>query len=138
MNELATVAIVVPCNNVAHIVDQCINSLIRQEYPKDKFSIIAVNDGSTDNTKDHLEVFKTQPNFYLFDHEKNKGLSATRNTGIKNSQSEIVCFLDSDMVIQPDWLQLIVAEFVADEVIGVIGDTTLPKAERSERLDNYG
>ena len=64
MNELATVAIVVPCNNVAHIVDQCINSLIRQEYPQDKFSIIAVNDGSTDNTKDHLEVFKTHPNFY--------------------------------------------------------------------------
>ena len=137
MNELATVAIVVPCNNVAHIVDRCINSLIQQEYPQDKFSIIAVNDGSTDNTKEHLEVFKTHPNFYLFDHEKNKGLSATRNTGIKKSQSEIVCFLDSDMVIQPDWLQLIVAEFVAEEVIGVIGDTTLPKGEDPNILDHY-
>ena len=75
---------------MAHIVDQCIKSLIQQEYPQDKFSIIAVNDGSTDNTKEHLEVFKTHPNFYLFDHEKNKGLSATRNTGIKNSQSKII------------------------------------------------
>ena len=109
MNELATVAVVVPCNNVAHIVNQCIKSLIQQDYPQDKFSIIAVNDGSTDNTKEHLEVFKPHPNFYLFDHEKNKGLSATRNTGIKNSQSEIVCFLDSDMVVQPDWLQLILS-----------------------------
>ena len=137
MNELATVAVVVPCNNVAHIVDQCIKSLVRQDYPQDKFSIIAVNDGSTDSTKEHLEFFKTHPNFYFFNHEKNKGLSAARNTGIKNSQSEIVCFLDSDMVIQPDWLQLIVAELMAEEVIGVIGNTTLPKGEESNLLDHY-
>ena len=77
MNELVTVAIVVPCNNVEHIVDECINSLIRQKYPQDTFSIIAVNDGSTDNTREHLEVFKKQPNFYLFNHETNQGLSAT-------------------------------------------------------------
>ena len=54
MNELATVAVVVPCYNVAHIVDQCIESLVQQDYPQAKFSIIAINDGSTDNTKDHL------------------------------------------------------------------------------------
>ena len=137
MNELATVAVVVPCNNVAHIVDQCIKSLVRQDYPQDKFSIIAVNDGSTDSTKEHLEFFKTHPNFYFFNHDKNKGLSAARNTGIENSQSEIVCFLDSDMVIQPNWLQLIVAELMTEEVIGVIGNTTLPKGEESNLLDHY-
>ena len=104
MNELATVAVVVPCNNVAHIVDQCIESLVQQDYPQDKFSIVAVNDGSTDNTKEHLEHFKKHPNFYFFNHDKNKGLSAARNTGIENSKSEIVCFLDSDMVIRPAWL----------------------------------
>ena len=137
MNELATVAVVVPCNNVAHIVDQCIESLVQQDYPQDKFSIIAVNDGSTDNTKEHLEHFKTHPNFYFFNHDKNKGLSAARNTGIENSQSEIVCFLDSDMVIRPDWLQLIVVELMAEEIVGVIGDTTLPKGEKPNLLDHY-
>ena len=137
MNELATVAVVVPCYNVAHIVDQCIESLVQQDYPQAKFSIIAVNDGSTDNTKEHLEHFNTHPNFYFFNHDKNKGLSAARNTGIENSQSEIVCFLDSDMVIRPDWLQLIVADLMAEEIIGVIGDTTLPKGEKPNLLDHY-
>ena len=60
-----------------------------------------------------------------------------RNIGIENSQSEIICFLDSDMVIQPDWLQLIVVELMAEEVIGVIGDTTLPKGEKPNILDYY-
>ena len=101
MNELATVAVVVPCNNVAHIVDQCIESLVQQDYPQDKFSIIAVNDGSTDNTKEHLEHFKTQPNIEFINHDKNKRLSAARNTGLENSKSEIVCFLASAMVIRP-------------------------------------
>ena len=137
MNELATIAVVVPCYNVAHIVDQCIESLVQQDYPQDKFSIIAVNDGSTDDTKERLEHFKTHPNFYFFNHDKNKGLSAARNTGIENSKSEIVCFLDSDMVIRPNWLQLIVAELMAEEVIGVIGSTTLPKGEEPNLLDHY-
>ena len=137
MNELATVSVIVPCNNVAHIVDQCIESLVQQDYPQDKFSIIAVNDGSTDDTKAHLEHFNTHQNFYFFNHDKNKGLSAARNTGIENSQSEIVCFLDSDMVIRTDWLQMIVRELRSEGVVGVIGDTTLPKGEKPNLLDHY-
>ena len=41
------------------------------------------------------------------------------------------------MVIQPDWLQLIVAELMAEEVIGVIGNTTLPKGKEPYLLDHY-
>ncbi|GIS73237.1 MAG: hypothetical protein CM1200mP10_28140 [Candidatus Neomarinimicrobiota bacterium] len=66
--------------------------------------------------KSILNILK-RSNFYFFNHDKNKGLSAARNTGIKNSNSEIVCFLDSDMVIRPDWLQLIVVELMDKEVI---------------------
>mgnify|MGYP003330184037 FL=1 len=69
--------------------------------------------------------------------EKNKGLSTARNTGIKNSQSEIICFLDGDMIIKPNWLQIIVAELMSEEIIGVIGDTTLPKGEEPNILDHY-
>ena len=99
--------------------------------------VVIIDDGSTDNTREHLELFKTHPNFYFIDYDKNKGLSVARNIGIENSQSEIICFLDSDMVIQPDWLQLIVVELMAEEVIGVIGNTTLPKGEEPNLMDHY-
>ena len=137
MIDIAKVTVIVPCYNIAHIVDKCIESIIQQDYPQDKFSIIVVNDGSTDNTKKNLEYYKTYPNFYLFNLEKNKGLSTARNTGIKNSQSEIICFLDGDMIIKPTWLQIIVAELMSEEIIGVIGDTTLPKGEEPNILDHY-
>ena len=137
MNDIAKVAVIVPCYNIAHIIDKCIESILQQDYPQDKFSIIVVNDGSTDNTKKNLEDYKTYPNFYLLNLEKNKGLSTARNTGIKNSQSEIICFLDGDMIIKPNWLQIIVAELMSEEIIGVIGDTTLPKGEEPNILDHY-
>ena len=137
MNDIAKATVIVPCYNIAHIVDKCIESIIQQDYPQDKFSIIVVNDGSMDNTKKNLEYYKKYPNFYLFNLEKNKGLSTARNTGINNSQSEIICFLDGDMIIKPNWLQIIVAELMSEEIIGVIGDTTLPKGEEPNILDHY-
>ena len=42
--------IIIPCYNVENIIEKSIESVLSQEYPKDKFSIIAINDGSTDNT----------------------------------------------------------------------------------------
>ena len=42
--------IIIPCYNVENIIEKSIESVLSQEYPKDKFSIIVINDGSTDNT----------------------------------------------------------------------------------------
>ena len=78
-----------------------------------KISSIDLSDGpselpwpgiSTDNTLKCLNTFSIEKNLTLFSLESNKGLSAARNYGIRKGTSEIICFLDSDMVVQPDWL----------------------------------
>ena len=48
--EFPTLSIVVPCYNVEHVVERCINALLEQDYPKGKLSIIIIDDKSTDNT----------------------------------------------------------------------------------------
>ena len=45
-----------------------------------------------------------EKNFTLINFKSNKGLSKARNEGIRSGNSEIICFIDSDMVIQPNWL----------------------------------
>jgi Glycosyltransferases, probably involved in cell wall biogenesis len=58
--------IIIPCYNVEHIIEKSIESVLSQEYPKDKFSIIAINDGSTDNTLKCLNTFSFEKNLTLF------------------------------------------------------------------------
>lgn len=129
--------IIIPCYNVEHIIEKSIESVLSQEYPKDKFSIIVINDGSTDNTLKCLKRFSFEKNLALFSLESNKGLSAARNYGIRKGTSETICFLDSDMVVQPDWLLNIEKTFIKKGIIGVIGEVSLPKEESPNRLDDY-
>ena len=50
MNHKTKFDVIVPCYNVEHIVDKSLDSILSQKYPKDKFSVIVIDDGSTDNT----------------------------------------------------------------------------------------
>jgi len=129
--------IIVPCYNVDHIIEKSLDSIFSQEYSKDEFSIIAIDDGSTDNTLKFLNNFSSEKNFTIISLESNKGLSTARNRGIRNGNSEIICFIDSDMVIQPDWLLNVDKILMNQETIGVIGKVTLPKKETPNRLDHY-
>ena len=51
--------IIVPCYNVDHIIEKSLGSIFSQEYSKDEFSVIAIDDGSTDNTLKFLNNFSS-------------------------------------------------------------------------------
>ena len=69
MNYCPTVDVIIPCYNVDHIVEKCINSIIKQEY-ENIVKIYLINDGSTDNS---LKILKDNSNQYqkLINLEKN-------------------------------------------------------------------
>lgn len=87
------VSVIIPSYNHGQYLSEAINSIWLQAYPYTE--IIVVDDGSTDNTK---EILKDIPGIkYIY--QNNQGLSAARNTGVKNSIGELLIFLDAD-----DWL----------------------------------
>lgn len=97
------VSVVVPCFNAAEFVDEAIESLRRQTYRE--LEIIAVNDGSTDDTQAHLDRQEaSDPRVAVF-AQKNAGPSAARNLGMRNVHGEYVCFLDGDDVYLPDKIE---------------------------------
>ena len=65
--------IVIPCFNVEHIVDKCIESVLKQECEQN-ISIYLIEDGSTDNTKGVLLRFSTHSKINIIFHTKNKGI----------------------------------------------------------------
>lgn len=96
------VSIIVPCYNVEKYLTACLESLISQTYSN--IEIIAVNDGSTDQTSDILEKYANYSQIKVI-NQQNTGLSGARNTGIKHAVGEYLCFVDSDDWIENDTIE---------------------------------
>ncbi|HWY80116.1 MAG TPA: glycosyltransferase family 2 protein [Candidatus Sulfotelmatobacter sp.] len=87
-------------NREKHI-ERCLESLVNLDYPKNKFEIIVVDDGSTDAT---IEIVKKYP-VTLIRHKKNRGVAAARNTGLKNAKGKIYICFDDDCFAHKNWLK---------------------------------
>lgn len=99
MKKEPKVNVIIPTYNRAHLIGRAIQSVLNQTYQG--FELIVVDDGSTDNTDEIIKEFQQKDNRIIYlKHEKNKGGSAARNTGIKASKGEYIAFLDSD----DEWL----------------------------------
>lgn len=91
-------SIIIPCYNVSKYINKCIDSVLNSEL-KD-IEIIAINDGSKDNTLELLKQYKDD-RLIIID-KKNEGVAQARNDGLKKASGEYITFLDSDDYIEPD------------------------------------
>lgn len=99
------VSIIIPVYNVEKYIDECILSAINQTL--DHIEIIAIDDKSTDSSLDILNKYKEKYSFMkVISSEKNMGLSATRNIGIRNAKGEYIYFLDSDDYIDENAMEI--------------------------------
>lgn len=97
--DLPTVSIIIPAFNEAKHIGECLDSVLRLNYPKDKYDILVVDNGSTDDT---LSIVREKGVRFI---ELPVGkVGAVRNAGAKNTESEIVAFIDSDCIAKENWL----------------------------------
>ncbi|MCI9576994.1 MAG: glycosyltransferase [Clostridiales bacterium] len=97
------ITICMPVYNVAPYLEQCLQSVVEQTF--DDFILIAVNDGSTDNSLEILQRFAAQNSKLKIINQENQGMSAARNKALSLAESEYVCFLDSDDHLAPTYLE---------------------------------
>lgn len=94
-------SIIVPVYNVEPYLEKCLDSLLDQNIDKSQYEILVLNDGSTDKSLEIVHKYADKySNIQEFSHP-NKGLSGTRNVGLKNATGDYVWFVDSD-----DWIRL--------------------------------
>jgi len=118
------ISIVIVSREKRELLGRSVDALIAQNFPKQNYEIIIVDDGSAkENLKSLvLEKKKVFPNLkYL--RQKPSGLSAGRNLGAKNATAKIVAFTDNDVIASPQWVKEINAAFVSG-VVGVEGKIT--------------
>lgn len=100
-------SIIIPFYNVEPYIAQCLDSVYNQDIPEEEYEVICVNDASPDHSRDIvLEYQKKHPNLVLVEHEVNKKLGAARNTGRKIARGKYLWNVDSDDMITPNCLRM--------------------------------
>lgn len=120
--EWPRVSVVVCTYNGARVIRDCMEGLMRLEYPD--FEVIVVSDGSTDQT---AQIVSEYP-FRLISTE-NRGLSAARNTGMLAATGEIVAYTDDDARPDPHWLYYLAHSFKKYGFAGVGGPNIAPAGD---------
>ncbi len=96
--------VIIPLYNKENYIENAIKSVLNQTFTD--FNLLIINDCSTDASATIASKYKSDK-VRIFNHEKNAGLSASRNTGIKNANSNYITFLDADDLWQPTFLESI-------------------------------
>ena len=96
------VSIILPCYNAEKYLTESINSILSQTY-KD-WELIIINDGSIDDSDKIIRGFR-DPRIRYFSKNKNTGVSAARNVGLRNMLGDFFCFLDADDFLPPESLE---------------------------------
>lgn len=93
------ISIIVPVYNARKYIKICLDSLIGQTFRN--IEIICINDGSTDNSYNILEDYKSKDDRIKVLTQKNQGCAVSRNIGLEVSQSKYIMFCDSDDFYEP-------------------------------------
>jgi glycosyltransferase involved in cell wall biosynthesis len=102
---------------------------MNQTVGREKYEVIVVDDGSTDETKDIVAKYPVR---YI--HQQNRGPAAARNNGVNHAQGEIVLFTDADCEPEPTWIEEMIKPLNDNQVVGVKGAYKTRQKELVARL----
>lgn len=97
------ISVIIPVYKVEKYLDRCVQSVLAQTY--ENIEILLVDDGSPDNCPVMCEEYAKKYSKIKVFHQKNKGLSGARNTGIDHARGEYLAFLDSDDIYSPYFIE---------------------------------
>ena len=129
MARCPLVSIIIPVYNVESYIGQCINSVISQNYSN--IEIILVDDCGGDDSVTIAEqiLANCERKWKIVRHEKNRGLSAARNTGVDASSGEFIFFLDSDDFITEDCIEKLYNAILESDADMAFGSYYWPSIE---------
>ncbi len=97
------ISFIVPVYNNEKTIEKTLNSILNQNNKDIDFEIVVINDGSTDNSKNIIEKYKSNENIRIFNKE-NEGIATTRNFGVDHAEGEYIIFVDGDDYVEKSLL----------------------------------
>ncbi len=123
MKDLPKVTIIIPCRNEERFIGDCLDSLIAQDYPKEKLEILVVDGVSEDKTREIIKSYSQKYSFIKLLENPKKVSPFALNIGIKNMKGDIMIHAGAHSTYEQDYLAKSVKylnEYNADNVGGVL------------------
>ena len=99
------ISVIVPVYKAEAYLEACIDSILSQTFPD--YEILLVDDGSPDNSGRICEDYAAKYDCISVIHQENQGQAAARNHALPLAKGQWICFVDSDDVIHPQYLQIL-------------------------------
>jgi len=135
---MTDLSVILPCYNEQDNVKRIPIELIKElDKLKLDYEIIAINDGSIDDTYEELKkIQKKYPMIKIVNHEKNRGLASAIKTGINHATGELTVTLDADFTYHPRQIKKLIDRYSKGDVDLVIGSPFLT-GEYSSDIPRY-
>lgn len=101
------VTVIVPIYNAERTLKRCVESILQQTFSD--FELLLIDDGSTDKSGNICDEYAEKDSRIRVFHKKNGGVGSARNIGLDNTKGEWITFCDSDDYVEPDWLDIFMA-----------------------------
>jgi GT2 family glycosyltransferase/glycosyltransferase involved in cell wall biosynthesis len=120
--KLPFISVITVNYNGKHLLTDCLASLASLDYPRDKFEVILVDNGSSDGSVDFVKA--DYPKVRVILNDSNNYCRAN-NLGVKESKAEFIAFLNNDTRVDKNWLIELVKLITSDDTIGAVGSKIL-------------
>lgn len=120
-------SIVIPTYNRPDRLSNCLNAITQLDYPRDRFEVVVVDDGSNPPIEPTATAFRDRLNLTLI-RQDNAGPATARNVGAAQAKGKYLVFTDDDCAPLPNWLQVLEAHFTEnpDSIVGGRALNALP------------
>jgi glycosyltransferase involved in cell wall biosynthesis len=119
--SLEMLSVIIPAFNSASTIMYTLSSIFSNKFSQELFEVLVIDNGSSDET---VEIAKRFP--VKIHHCHKKGIGPPRNYGAKMAKGEILCFTDSDCIVEKNWLERILTFFKQNSEVDGVGGPVFP------------
>ena len=131
------ISVVIPTKNRSALLAETIERVESQTVPKDHYEVVVIDNNSTDDTRAVLEQKARIYSNFKFDFQKKPGAAATRNTGIRLTNSDLILFVDDDVRAEPALVEAHLDCQGNNPNTSVIGAVNMPWGDTSDPFLKY-
>ena len=115
--DLPSVSIIILNYNGKELIEDCLSSLAKLDYPRDRLEILMIDNGSSDDSIAYIE--QCFPYVKNIKNPENYGFAKGCNIGAKNATGEYIALLNNDMRVEKKWLKELILPLMKDNKIGI-------------------